>query len=223
MSRLMLGFESLGGVLHGCEFGTIQREFDAEPLGLLRWCDITPEQLTAALHARFEGVGSTENTLLDVSHNGRYDEYVTRDTRFGMVMHTFVRTDTMPPDKMFDQACRRLMFLRDKLCVDLHEAQKIFVYKTTLRTLGDDEISSLHEALKTFGRPTLLYVAEENPANPNGTVRWFNDDVLIAYIDDFASTRPDGRLSGATASWGAICRMARTLLEKRAAVGTNEA
>jgi tetratricopeptide (TPR) repeat protein len=223
MSRLMLGFESLGGVLHGCEFGTIQREFGAEPLGLLRWCDITPEQLIAALHARFEGVGSPENTLLEVSHNGEYDEYVTRDTRFGMVMHTFVRADTIPYETMFDQACRRLMFLRDKLCADLQEAQKIFVYKITLRTLGNDEIMSLHEALKTFGHPTLLYVAEENLANPNGTARWFNDDVLISYIDHFASTRPDGRLSGAVSSWSAICQTARArLLEKHAAVVTNK-
>jgi hypothetical protein len=223
MTRLMLGFESLGGVLHGCEFGTIQREFGAEPLGLLRWCDITPEQLTAAVHARFEDVGAPENTLLEVDNNGQYDEYVTRDTRFGMVMHTFVRADTIPYEKMFEQACRRLMFLRDKLCGDLREAQKIFVYKTTLSTLGDNEIMSLQEALKTFGRPTLLYVAEEDAANPNGTVRWFNDDVLIAYIDHFASTRPDGRLSGAVSSWGAICQTARTrVIEKRAAAATSE-
>jgi hypothetical protein len=139
-------------------------------------------------------------------------------------MHTFVRADTISDEKMFDQACRRLMFLRDKLCADLREAQKIFVYKTTLRPLGDDEIMSLHEALRAFGRPVLLYVTEENPANPNGTVRWFNDDVLIAYIDHFASTRPDGRLSGATASWGAICRAARAqFIEKHAAVVANGA
>ena len=38
-------FESLGGTGHGCEFGLFQRHFGAEPLGLLRWADLSPELL----------------------------------------------------------------------------------------------------------------------------------------------------------------------------------
>ena len=61
MRKLILNFESLGGTKLGCEFGLFQREYGAEPLGLLRWTDITPEALARALSDKFEGVGDPEN------------------------------------------------------------------------------------------------------------------------------------------------------------------
>jgi hypothetical protein len=57
MREVMLAFQSLGGHLDGSEFGDIQRAFSAEPLSLLRWAELTAEQLISVLDARFEGVG----------------------------------------------------------------------------------------------------------------------------------------------------------------------
>jgi len=117
---------------------------------------------------------------------------------------------------MFVQAGRRLAFLRNKIIADLTESKKIFVYKITMRSLSDDELLTLDNALRRYGAPTLLYVREEDVDHPNGTVVSVNANVLVGYIDHFASTRPDRRLSAATKSWGAICRnVYRTFNERQ--------
>jgi tetratricopeptide (TPR) repeat protein len=59
---ILMCFESLGGTHQGCEFGNVQRHYGAEPLGLLRWAEMTPDNLMAALECGFEGVGDPENT-----------------------------------------------------------------------------------------------------------------------------------------------------------------
>jgi tetratricopeptide (TPR) repeat protein len=82
MRELMMDFESLGGMLHGCEFGTVQREFGAEPLGLLRWSDIGPYQLVTALKRASPGSELPENTELFLADNAGRREYITKDTRF---------------------------------------------------------------------------------------------------------------------------------------------
>src|SRR5205823_6115235 len=116
-----------------------QRAHGAEPLGLLRWTDMEPDGLIAALEAEFEGVGLSENTEL-ITPPDIAGEYGTRDLRFGMRMHTFISKREVPADKMYTQACRRLQFLRDKLLADLKAGEKIFVYKITARNLSDEEL-----------------------------------------------------------------------------------
>ena len=76
---LAMRFESLGGTGHGCEFGLFQRHFGAEPLGLLRWADLSHHLLTRALESRFDGVGLPENTI--VFNPAGSDEWWTKDTR----------------------------------------------------------------------------------------------------------------------------------------------
>jgi hypothetical protein len=101
-------FESLGGRGLGCEFGIFQRGCGAEPLGLLRWADMTHERLLFALDSRFEGVGSPEQTELFVSAiGGGRGEYCARDRRGVMFMRTFIHEDEVPFDKMHVSACRR--------------------------------------------------------------------------------------------------------------------
>jgi tetratricopeptide (TPR) repeat protein len=213
--QLMLSFESLGGMLHGCEFGTVQREFGAEPLGLLRWSDIGPEALVDALHRRFEGVGAPENTELFLADNAAKREYRTRDKRFHMVMHTFINENATEFDRMFAQVCRRLRFLKDKLIDDLESASKIFVYKVTVRTLDANELNILYRRIREYGPGTLLYVAKEDETNPNGTVRVLDDGLMVGYIDNFASTRPGGRITAVTGSWLAICQQAHRIWSER--------
>jgi hypothetical protein len=103
-------FESLAGRYRGCEFGLVQRHYGIEPLGLLRWSNITPDNLAVALERRFEGVGSKQQTELRISTDG-LNEYSTHDRRFGMAMHTFVTADKISWEPMYKQSLSRLTYL----------------------------------------------------------------------------------------------------------------
>jgi tetratricopeptide (TPR) repeat protein len=208
MRAIVTQFESLGGTLHGCEFGLFQRDCAAEPLGLLRWTEMGPDNLIAALEAEFDGVGLPENTELGVHQTQDGPEYFTRDKRFMMSMHTFIKETEISHAKMFGQCCRRLQFLRDKLVSDLRGAAKIFVYKITWRVLSHGELERLHAAIRRYGDATLLYVQREIPGKPHGTVELVKPGLMIGYIDRFSASPTGESLGPATKSWSLICRKA---------------
>lgn len=208
MYHIMMAFESLG---HGCEFGVVQREFGAEPLSLLRWGAISPEDLIAALRSGFPGVGAPENTELTLRPNGQHTEYWVADRRFGMEMHTFIGQKQISFERMFAQSCRRMEFLSRKLLEDLEKYEKIFVYKLDHRDLFDDEIFGLHDALRQYGEAVLLCVRKENQTKRNGLVEVIRPGLMVAYIDRFAEPQPDGRLTVPMGSWSEICRTAYAL------------
>ncbi len=205
---MILKFEGLGGTSQGCEFGLVQREFGAEPVGLLRWTGMTAESLAAALEADFEGVGTPEQTILDYFQWPTHREYRTEDRRFLINMHTWVREDEKPYDAMFQMMCRRLAFLRDKLLDDLSRAEKIFVFKMGDRICSNEEIARIHAALRRHGPNTLLYVRIADGAHPGGTVEQVQDGLLIGYISHFNQS-PDGEVRPAAFDeWRTICREA---------------
>ena len=194
MRDLLLDFESLGAHWFGCEFGLFQRDCGAEPLHLMRWAEISPGQLVAALDCEFDGVGLPENTEMIVVKGGAAQgEYESRDRRFGMRMHTFVRSDEMPHDQMHRLACKRLQFLRTHLLNDLRDGSKIFVYKNALCNLTDGELRKLHVAVRRYGNNMLLYVQYADELHPNGTVEFVSPGLMIGYIDRFAIS-PDGEM-----------------------------
>jgi tetratricopeptide (TPR) repeat protein len=200
---LFMCFESLGGTLPGCEFGVVQRRMGAEPLGLLRWTNMPPECLAAALEARLAGVGDPENTEL-VTQRG--DEYMTGDRRFNMHTHTFVSLHAMPPEQMLQQSCRRLRFLRDKLLTDIAGAGKIFVYKHALRNLHAAELERIFAAFSAIGPSTLLYVARAGSPEQVGLVEQLRPRLLRGWIDEFAHAR--GRRGPSLEVWRTLCRQA---------------
>ena len=102
----------------------------AEPIGLLRWSNMTAKSLAEALETEFDGVGSPKETVLDyIKHQDGHLEYATANRRLGMEMHTWVASDQVPYDKMFEDSCKRLTLLRRKLIEDLRGGQKLFVFK----------------------------------------------------------------------------------------------
>lgn len=216
MRSLIMDFESLGGRGLGCEFGMFQREFGAEPLGLLRWADMPFDGLIFALENRFEGVGTPENTELFVSRDGARPEWCTTDTRGFMFMRAFVYEDEMPRERMWTQVLRRLVFLKDKLIADLEAGEKIFVYRLTDRNLEPDEVERLHRAVRSYGDNMLLYVRYEDAGHPNGRVELSALGLMIGYTDRFKMS-PDGKLSATppSASWTAICRNAHAIWRER--------
>jgi tetratricopeptide (TPR) repeat protein len=211
---LLMQFESLGGRGLGCEFGMFQREFGAEPLGLLRWADMPYDGIVFALESRFDGVGAPEHTELFVERQTSRPEYCTRDKRGFMFMRSFVYEDEMPFERMWKQALRRLIFLKHKLIADLEAGDKIFIYRLTDRNLEPGELERLHRAVRSYGDNMLLYVRYEDAAHPNGTVEFAAPGLIIGYIDRFKMA-PDGQLSASppSASWLEICRNAYALFE----------
>ena len=219
--RLYLQFESLGGTGQGCEFGLVQRAAGGvEPLGLLRFSQILPENLVEALECRFEGIGSPEQTVVDFFGTEDFEagnepgnpEYRYNDRRFETVMHTYIYKKDMPRDKMFVQTCRRMAFLRRKLIQDLEGGEKVFVYKVFHKNLDDEELARLYRAMRGYGPNTLLYVRYADKKHPSGTVLQVDDGLLIGYISGFSMSFPEGRARAADLpAWTMICKAALAL------------
>jgi tetratricopeptide (TPR) repeat protein len=211
MRDLAMQFESLGGRDIGCEFGMVQRACGAEPLGLLRWADMTPEALTMALENRFEGVGEAEHTELFLDGLNR-PEYCTRDRRGMMYSRTFRYADEIPFDKMYRQSCHRLKFLKRKLIDDLENNTKIFVYRFSRRNLNAFELNRIHTAMRNYGENTLLYLRYADAHHPPNTVERAGKGLLVAYMAKFKVSRT-GELEAEppTDAWMTVCRAAYAL------------
>jgi hypothetical protein len=134
-----------------------------------------------------------------------------------MRMHTFVSQTEVPADKMFDQLCRRLVFLRDKLISDLREANKIFVYKITARNLRNEEIARIRNAMRRYGKNTLLYVRYTDAVHLNGAVEAIEPGLMIGYIDRFGREN----LGAETMSWERICKNAYKIWVKHRSDGAD--
>ena len=198
---LMLRFESLG---QRCDLGAVQRYYGAEPLDLLRFAGVPYDALIAALDARFEGLGTADDTAF-AAYDGEY--YIT-SRRYRINFHTCVYTHDLPAEadrrKFFQRQRRRLEFLRDKLVADLEASEKIFVYANYER-LSDDEISRLHAAVKRYGARHLLCIRPAEIGHPDGTVEPRGDGLFVAYLGLFAYFH--GGEAPPYASW-------RTIFEK---------
>ena len=83
--ELLRGFESLG---HNCEFGLMQRDLDAEPLGLLRFGGIDLASLLAGLDCAFAGIEDPAGLSLESGRMNGRAEYLVRDAQFGVRIHT---------------------------------------------------------------------------------------------------------------------------------------
>ena len=197
---LMLCFEGIGT---DCEFGTLQRRYGAEPLGLLRWNDVTFATLAAALEARFAGMGEPETTDLVA---GSIGELYVRDRRWDLGMHTFLFTREVTQETLFPKMCRRVVYLRDKFIADLEAAEKVFVYKGVDLTFED--LSRLHALLRNYGPVRLLHVRLASsagvgswPAGTAGTVTQVAPNLHVGYV-----TRAGNLYDIPFDEWMAICR-----------------
>jgi tetratricopeptide (TPR) repeat protein len=210
--ELVMQFESLGGCGHGCEFGLFQRNFGAEPMGLLRWADLPHDLLAQALENRFEGVGLPENTLIFLPDGN--DEWWTKDTRYWMAMRSFVKSADVSLDRMTVQVGRRFQFLRRKLIEDLKAGEKVFVFKNMYRNLTEAEIARLHEAVRAYGEATLFYVQYADQEHPGGSVHAAAPGLLIGYINHFWYSPDNKPIGPATDVWYELCRRAYRMYKR---------
>lgn len=209
-AALMLSYESLGD---NCEFGLVQRYYGVEPLGLLRWASIGPRELALALDNEFQGVGEPEFT--EVSGTLSDAEYLTRDKRYQMTMHTWIDPRSIDIVLVRPKLIKRLQFLVRKMRNDLRDAEKIFIYKTTPQ-LTDGQIEILMDLLRRFGPNKMLFVREAGPEHPAGKTTLLAPDACIGYISHFGLV--DGRWQIDFTGWQDICQKAAALLNHEVAV-----
>ena len=197
---LMLNFESLG---QNCEFGLVQRQCQAEPLGLLRFSSTPLPRLLDALEARFEGMGSAEATTVALASNGR--EYMVNDSRFGFVYHAWVNAGEMTPEDLTRREARRIPFLVRKLLEDLEAGEKIFVFKG-MGAVAEEEVFPLAMAIRRYGPNTLLLVNLAGGPHRAGTVEARAPGFLVGYLDRFAPG--DNAHDLMLGQWVKLCREA---------------
>jgi hypothetical protein len=210
-AEVALRFESLGGGGmnsdgwgFGCEFGFFQRHSGVEPLGLLRWASIPPDELIRALQRRFEGIDDPAQLEL-VEHSGRDWGVVHRlwKARFD---HSGLDRDEIGREEALRRVVRSFVLLRRKLLEDLAAAEKIFVYRCYDHVLSDATLDRLVAALGSYGDATLLYVAEAAAGDAPLTVERRGPRLLYGRIDRFAPQ--NHQLIYNDSGWEAVCRAA---------------
>jgi tetratricopeptide (TPR) repeat protein len=213
--ELVLGFESIG---ERCDFGSVQRQFGVEPLGLLRFAFSPMESLLAGLKDRFEVVGTPEDTAF--AHYA--DETILRMEKYNLVFHTFdyqiSRESAERQEAFFQQQRRRLQFLKQKLIDDLEEQEKIWVYASG-NFVSDDDAARLFAALRGYGPNSLLYVRPADASHPVGAVERLEDGFYAGYVPWMADFAAGGQPPFEI--WRQIC--ARTYRMAKTANGQNGA
>jgi predicted Zn-dependent protease len=205
--ELFMQFESLG---YNCEFGIVQREFGAEPLSLLRWTATEPDMLATALNNHLEGVGLPENTRIVLD-----SDYRTKDTRYFMLMHTFIMPSQATPEELLPKFCKRLQYLRLKLLEDLRAAEKIFLYKAIF-PITDTEITPLWKAVRAYGPNTLVVARIANAQHPAGSVRVVEPGLIVGYFDRTSTTDPSFDI------WLKICTQSHAIWQASKRLGHDQ-
>ena len=204
-------FESLGGGslnlngwAFGCEFGYWQRSLGLEPLGLLRWASISPDNLLRGLEAGFSGVEDESAVELRV-HTAADWGYT--QTTYGMYMdHSGMPLDKVAPDQAKRTLAKSMGFLRDKLIQDLTLGEKLFVYRTYDHILDHGAQVALADAISRFGKGVLCYVQHAVDGHQPFTAVRKAPNLIVGYIDHFAPR--EDRLDYNSIGWEAVCRAA---------------
>lgn len=206
LHELMLRFESLG---ENCEFGLAQRRCGVEPLGLLRFAGTPLPALLAALNRRFEGFGAASTIAVELGSDGQ--EYMIRDTVYGINYHAWAMSDEISPAALQAREARRLPFLVRKLLEDLTDASKIFVFHAQ-DSLSHQQAADLHAALRAYGPCQLLWVDLDDHLNPPGTVVEVAPGLLKGHINRFAP--PNNAHDLSLDGWVDLCRAAVAMVDK---------
>lgn len=175
LRSIYLNFESLGV---NCEFGCVQRNHGAEPLGLFRWAGIEYDSLLRLLRMKLIDYDRPENYRLA----GNYaDEYLLVDTVYGSESHTHVNSADVSPEHFLAQLRRRQVFLKRKFLEDAAAGEKIFVHKSRTK-LDDDSIDALDAALRELGVKHSLFVFPAETLGPPGTTELHSASCMIGYL-----------------------------------------
>ena len=175
----MLNFESLGS---DCEFGLVQRECGAEPLGLLRFSTVPLLPLVTGLDTDFEGVDDRSALDFEIDPS---DEYIALQRRYKLRYHTFQYQADVIRDAMYDRELRKLSFLRRKFLEQLASGGKIFVYKSWDRCQLP-QIETLYRSIRAHGSNALLWVTQAGNGDTPGAVREVYQGLYLGMMRRFS-------------------------------------
>jgi len=200
---LMLNFESLG---HNCEFGIMQRQCGAEPLGLLRFVGITLPDLLRGLDCGFADVGH-DRWLRVYLHEGKRREFLVSDVRHNFSFHSFQFEDETTAERVRAEQGARLRFYHQRFKDVLETGDRLFVFQRAGMLLAAHMLPLL-TLLRTYGPNALLFVTEGG-AHPPGTVAQIGHGFYHGYTSRMAPGEDVGR--GDLRAWLSICANAQKL------------
>ena len=207
--ELLQGFESLG---HRCAFGLLQRRWNVDILGLLRFAGIHTPVLIRELIRQFSGLGSEAelHAFIREDSRGLYSVY---DRAREMWFNTSQPTDRFTPSEVTALAARRLAFLRRKFLEDVASGERIFVVNSPY-PLIEAEALALFTALDLATRNTLLWTNQTGNLPP-GTVRRTAAGLYYGQLDKAGQVKDDP----SDDAWFSICANTRQLVaEEQAAL-----
>jgi hypothetical protein len=154
--NLVMRYESLG---ENCEFGLVQRHFEAEPLGLLRWTYCVVDTVIKLLEGRLSGFGELENLTLSRTS---WKEYMIKEEKYGIAFHTFSTKDIADEAAFLRRQSSRLSWLAEKLLRDLTESNKQFILKLYHRT-SELQIHRVLSLLQQYSAHNKLLCISASP------------------------------------------------------------
>jgi tetratricopeptide (TPR) repeat protein len=162
--NLVMRYESLG---ENCELGLVQRHFEAEPLGLLRWTYCVVDTAIKLLEQRLSGFGELENLTLSRTS---WKEYMIKEQKYGIAFHTFSTKDIADEAAFLRKHSSRLSWLAEKFLTDLTESNKRFILKLYHR-VPDSQIHRIHSLLRQYSANNkLLCISVAADVSEGGTV-----------------------------------------------------
>ena len=197
---LVTRFESLG---LDCEFGTVQRNFGREPLGLLRFAGVVTHKLVDGLMTTFEGLGAPNTTRIFLTEEPRR-EFKVHEERYYLWYSTAQAPEHTTSDAVLAEQCRRLAFLRRKFLEDLQNGEKIFVL-TRAEVMTQTEALAVFCALQVQGPNTLLWTVHGD-ASRTGQVDRILPGFLCGHLGEV-----DGRNYATMDAWLSVLANAHSL------------
>jgi hypothetical protein len=211
LDQLVLDFESFGD---NCEFGLVQRQAGAEPLGLLRFSFTPMPSLLRALESRFAGVADLDKIEIMVAKN---KEFIVKIRDYDFVYHSGRKEGEIEIETLRRDEAVKLGFLIRRLTGTLRSGEKIFVRKGQ-NSSRQDETEKLLAAMRAYGPATLLWVLPADADHPPGSVALVAAHLICGRIDRFAPY--DDAHSIGFSTWIDICRGAHLLWRSDWGVGT---
>lgn len=199
VAAMLERFASIGD---NCEFGLLQRQCGAEPLGLMRFAGAHLPHVIRGVDAGFAGLGEPGD-VTPRAGGGAWPEWIIHEKRYDLHYHTDIRADAATADYVLADETARLRFLRRLFLEDLADGRKIYVCKRTDPPLTQQEVMPLFLALNRHAASRLLWVVLADDAHPAGTVVEEPPGLMRGHIDRFA---PPGRVPALSVpGWLAVC------------------
>jgi hypothetical protein len=204
--------ERFASVGDNCEFGIMQRQCGAEPLGLMRFAGAHLPHVIRGVDGGFAGLGEPGD-VEPRPGSGAWPEWIIHEKRYDLHYHTDIRADLATADYVLADETARLRFLRRLFLEDLADGRKIYVCKRTDPPLTQQEVMPLFLALNRHAPSRLLWVVLADDAHPAGTVVEEPPGLMRGHIDRFA---PPGRVPALSVpGWLAVCANAWRLAETK--------